>query len=172
MWWFGVHIPMYVGKWHLDLKFVPRYVKIANGNVDGMFADLCEQFNQLVERNANIGLMDAYRADQLVGGYTTLKHFDDFLENTKFEPRRCNVFVSMRRAYLYIAIWYVLFQWKGFGLAGILAPKHLYYFCRLLVLSGKAAIAELIFKSKTSHLSSNSQIEKMRWNFRTYHWKG
>ncbi|MBD3886783.1 tryptophan 7-halogenase [Phormidium tenue FACHB-886] len=168
MWWFGVHIPMYIGKWHLDLRFISRYIQIANGNVDGLFADLCEQFNQLVDRNANIGLMDAYRADQLVGDYTPLKHFDNFLENTKFEPRRCNVFVSMKHAYFYIAIWYALFQWKGFGLAGILAPKHLYYFCRMLALSCKSAIAELIFKSKISHLPNNSHVETMRREFQTY----
>ena len=71
MWWFGVHIPMYVGKWHLDYeRFIPRYEKSANGNVDGLFADLCEQFDELVDSGKNIGLMDAYRADQLVGDYT------------------------------------------------------------------------------------------------------
>jgi flavin-dependent dehydrogenase len=168
MWWFGVHIPMYVGKWHLDLNFIPRYVAIANGNVDGLFADLCQQFDQLVERDANIGLMDCYRADQLVGGYTTLRHFDDFLENTKFEPRRCNVFASMKQAYFYIAIWYVMFQWKGFGLAGLLAPKHLYYVSRMLLLSVKAAIAELIYKFRTRALSSSSSIEAMRQEFKNY----
>jgi flavin-dependent dehydrogenase len=168
MWWFGVHIPMYIGKWHLNLQFISQYVKIANSNVDGLFADLYKQFDQLVERDANIGLMDCYRADQLVGGYTTLKHFDDFLENTKFEPRRCNVFASMKQAYFYIAIWYVLFQWKGFGLTGVLAPKHLYYVCRMLVLSGKAAIAELIYKYKIRNLPDSSHIEKMRQDFKTY----
>jgi flavin-dependent dehydrogenase len=168
MWWFGVHIPMYIGKWHLDLKFIPRYVAIANSNVDGLFADLCEQFNQLVDRDINLGLMDCYRADQLVNGYTPLKHFDSFLENTKFEPRRCNVFASMKQAYFYIAIWYVTFQWKGFGLAGLLAPRNLSHIGRLLMLSGKAAIAELIYKFKTRNLPNSSHIQTMRQEFKCY----
>jgi len=171
MWWFGVHVPTYIGKWHLDLKFVSKYVQIANSNVDGIFADLCKQFNQLVERGANIGLMDCYRADQLLGDYGTLKHFDDFLENTKFEPKRCNVFASMKYAYFYIALWYVLFQWKGFGLPGLLNPRNLYYVFRMLALSAKAALGELIYKFKTRGLPENSQIEKMRQEFKSYQYQ-
>ena len=171
MWWFGVHIPTYIGKWHLDLRFVPKYVKIANGNVDGIFAELCEQFNRLVERGANIGLMDAYRADQLVGDYGTLKHFDDFLENTKFEPRRCNVFASMKHTYFYIALWYILFEWKAFGIRGFLNPRNLYYICRMLSLSLKALIGEGIFKFKTRKLATNSNIEKMRQEFKGYRYQ-
>jgi flavin-dependent dehydrogenase len=171
MWWFGVHVPTYIGKWHLDLNFIPRYVKIADGNVNGIFADLCQEFHQLVSQGANIGLMDAYRADQLLGGYGTLKHFDDFLENTKFEPRRCNVFASMKAAYFYIAIWYALFQWKAFGIAGWLNPKHWYYFGRMLKLSIQATIAEVIYKRKTRGIADNSQIEKMREEFKNYHYQ-
>lgn len=171
MWWFGVHIPTYIGKWHLDLKFVPKYVKIANSNVDGIFAELCEQFNLLVERGTNIGLMDAYRADQLVGDYGTLKHFDDFLENTKFEPRRCNVFASMKNTYFHIALWYILFEWKAFGLTGLLAPRNLYYICRMFSLSFQAAVGETIFKFKTRKLPTNSQIEKMRQEFKNYRYQ-
>ena len=171
MWWFGVHVPTYIGKWHLDLKFVSKYVQIANSNVDGIFADLCKQFNQLVERGANIGLMDCYRADQLLGNYSTLKHFDDFLENTKFEPKRCNVFASMKYAYFYIALWYVLFQWKGFGLRGLLDPRNLYYVFRMLALSAKAALGELIYKFKTRGLPENTQIEKMRQEFKSYQYR-
>jgi hypothetical protein len=171
MWWFGVHVPTYIGKWHLDLNFIPRYVKIANGNVDGIFADLCKEFHQLVEEGANIGLMDAYRADQLWGNYGTLKHFDDFLENTKFEPRRCNVFASMKAVYFYIAIWYALFQWKAFGLAGWLTPRHWYYFGRMLSLSVQATIAEVIYKWKTRGIPDNTQMEKMREEFKSYHYQ-
>jgi flavin-dependent dehydrogenase len=171
MWWFGVHVPTYIGKWHLDVNFIPKYVKIVNANVDGMFADLCKQFNQLVERGANIGLMDGYRADQLLGGYGPLTHFDDFLENTKFEPKRCNVFASMKHTYFYIALWYVLFQWKGFGLPGLLNPRNLYYVFRMFALSAKAALGELIYKFKTRGLPENSQVEKMRQEFKSYQYR-
>ena len=170
MWWFGVHVPMYVGKWHLNLKFVSKYVDIANANVDGLFADLCQEFNQLVEQGANIGLIDPYRADRLFG-YSTLRHFDDFLENTKFEPLRCNVFASMKNAYFYIALWYVMFQWKAFGVIGLVKPRHIYHFGRLLALSTKAVIGEMIYKSKTKGLPDNSQIEQMRQEFKSYRYR-
>jgi flavin-dependent dehydrogenase len=171
MWWFGLHVPMYVGKWHLDITFVDKFVKRVPRNLNTLFADIYEQFNQLIDRNANIGLMDCYRGDQLVFGYYTLKNFDDFLENTKLEPRRCNVFACIKTSYFYIAIWYVLFQWKGFGLAGILNPRHIRQFGRLLMLLGQAIITEQVYKSKVKHLAANSQIEAMREEFKSYRYQ-
>ena len=170
MWWFGVHIPTYIGKWHLDPNFASRYIKIANGNVDGIFAHLCQQFEKLVAEGKNIGFMDAYRADQLIGDYGTLKHFDDFLENTKFEPKRCNVFASMKYTYFYIALWFILFEWKAFGIGAFFNPRNLFYIGRMLVLSIQAAIAEIIFKFKIRKVADNSQIEQMRQEFKTYHY--
>ncbi|MBW4585732.1 tryptophan 7-halogenase [Aetokthonos hydrillicola Thurmond2011] len=171
MWWFGVNVPMFIGKWHLDPTFVSKYVEIARKNTDGIFADVYKQFNQLVDRGANIGLMDCYRADQLIGKYHTLKHFDDFLENSKFEPKHCNVFAGMKHDYFYIALWYVLFQWKGFGLAGILNPRHIYYFFHMLSLSAQAAVGELIYRYKTKKVPANSQVEKMRQEFKSYRYQ-
>jgi hypothetical protein len=118
-----------------------------------------------VERDVNIGLMDCYRADQLIGNYHTLKHFDDFLENTKFESRRCNVFASLKYTCFYVAIWYFLFQWKGFGIPGLLKPRNIYHFFRLLALSGQAAIGELVYKFRTRGLPANTEIEEMRQDF-------
>jgi flavin-dependent dehydrogenase len=171
MWWFSVHVPMFIGKWHLDQTFIRKYVKIANGNVDGIFADLCKQFNQLVDRGANIGLMDCYRADQLIKGYHTLKHFDNFLENSKYEPKHCNVFKGMKHGYFYIALWYAMFQWKGFGMRSVLAPQHLYYFVRMLALSGQAAIGELIYWYKTIGVPANSQVKNMHQEFKRYQYQ-
>jgi hypothetical protein len=168
MWWFGVQVPMYVGKWHLDLTFIPIFLKTLNSNVDGLFADLCQQFDRLVDRDANLGLMDCYRADQLIGGYHTLKHFDDFLENAKTEPLRCNVFAGLKNTCFYVAVWYVLFQWKGFGLTGVLHPRSLYHVFRLLGISVQAIIGEMVYKSKTKGLSHNSEIEQMRQEFKSY----
>ena len=168
MWWFGVQVPMYVGKWHLDLTFIPIFLKTLNANVDELFADLCQQFNQLVESDVNIGLMDCYRADQLPGKYHTLKHFDDFLENAKFEPRRCNVFAGLKYTCFYVAIWYLMFQWKSFGIAGLLKPRNIYHFFRLLALSVQAAVGELVYKFKTRGLPANTEIEEMRQEFKSY----
>jgi flavin-dependent dehydrogenase len=171
MWWFGVQVPMYVGKWHLDLTFISIYVKTLNSNVDGLFADLCQQFEQLVEQDVNLGLMDCYRADGLLGNYHTLKHFDNFLENTKLEPRHCNVFAGLKSTCFYVAIWYAKFQYKGFGWRGLLRPLSLYHFGRLLALSAQGAIGELVYKSKTKNLPANSQVEQMRQEFEHYQYQ-
>ncbi len=168
MWWFGINVPLYLGKWHLNLTFVRRFLKIAPKNIKGLREDIYQQFNQLVERNVNIGFMDCYRADQLIWGYGTPKHFDDFLENTKLEPQRCNLFASMKSTYFYIAVWYLKFQWKGFGWAGLLNPKHIYYFCQILSSVVSAAIAEQVYLFKTKDLPDNSEIEQMRQDFKAY----
>ena len=171
MWWFGVHVPMYVGKWHLNLTFVNKFLKILPTNMKGLFVDVYDQFNQIVDRGGNIGLMDAYRADQLIGDYSPLNHFDHFLENAKLEPLRCNVFAGMKHAYFFIAIWYLKFQWMGFGIKGVLNPRHIYHFFRLLSLSVQAIIGEKIYQSKTTHLPKNTDMAEMRQEFTNYHYK-
>lgn len=94
MWWFGVLVPMYIGKWHLDLDFIAASLGIMQKNLD-FYADVYKQLNQLSEQGTNIGLMDQFRADQMPWHYYTGKYFDDFLENAKLEPRRINVFAGI-----------------------------------------------------------------------------
>jgi flavin-dependent dehydrogenase len=172
MWWFGIHVPMYVGKWHLSLKFIPKFLQSSYKNMEGFWMDLFQQCDRLVKRGANLGLMDCYRADQLPGGYFTPKYFDNFLENTKFEPLRCNVFTGMKCNFFYAAIWYMLFQWKGFGLSGLLNPRRWRYFFRFLSLSAQSALAELIYHLKIRKgLPDNSQVEKMRQEFKGYQYR-
>ncbi len=171
MWWFGLLVPLYVGKWHLNLTFINTFVKIHRNTVNGLFMEVYDQFNQLVKRGANIGLMDCYRGDQLMGHYNTIMHFDTFWENAKYEPLRCNVFAGLKYTHFYVAIWYAKFQWKGFGLRGLLTPRHLYHFFRLLYLAGYSAIGELIYKYQTRNLPSNTEVDKMYQEFEKYRHK-
>ncbi len=168
MWWFGVNVPLYVGKWHLNVEFIPKYLKDGHANVEGLWIHLNQQFNQLVKSGKNLGLMDCYRADQLLGNYTTFKYFDDFLENTKFEPLHCNIFAGLKFNYFYVAIWYILFFRKGFGGLSLLQPKTLYHLLRLLVLSVKASLYEMVYQFKTRNVSDNSTIDEIRQAFKQY----
>ncbi|BAZ44878.1 hypothetical protein NIES4102_18950 [Chondrocystis sp. NIES-4102] len=170
MWWFGMYVPMYVGKWHLDKTFINVFSGV-NRKIDGLFADLCQQFNQLVERNANIGFMDCYRADQLIAGYYTPKHFEPFLANTQLEPLHTNVFGEMKHTCFYAAIWYAMFQWRGFKFKGVLNPKHIYYFLLLIWFAVQSAIGEMVYKSKTKNMPKNSEIAQMRAEFKNYRYK-
>lgn len=171
MWFFGLIVPMYVGKWHLDLDYIQKFRKSMQDHGEKLFTDIYQQLNQLVERGANIGLMDAYRADQLIGDYSTVKHTGNYLENTKLEPRRCNIFASVRYTHFYVAIWYAMLQWKGFGISGLLAPKHLYHFFSLLNTSAYATLGELIYLIQTRTLPANTQVAKVRQEFRSYRYQ-
>ncbi len=171
MWWFGVLVPMYIGKWHLHPQFLREFIGPYRSFLNKLFPDIYQQFNQLVDRGTNIGLLDAVRADQLIGNYYTFKHFEDFLENTKFEPRRCNIYASMKHAFFYIAVWYAMFQWKSFGLGGLLKPQNLYHFFNLLAQSGISAMGELRHKIQTRGLPNNSQVDQMRQEFKNYQYQ-
>jgi len=168
MWWFGVNVPMYAGKWFLSLQFVPNYLREGYGNVDGLWMDLNEQFSDLVDRGANIGLMDCYRGDQLLGTYGTMTYFDDFLENAKFEPLRCNVFAGMKRNFFYAALWYLLLQWRGFSWKGLLRSRSWYHGLRLVWLGCKTTLVEAIVARKLRHLDKNSRVSAMRAEFASY----
>jgi flavin-dependent dehydrogenase len=171
MFWFGIHVPMYISKWHLHLKFVERFTTLMLANTEGLFHDIYQQMNQLVAEGKNIGLMDAYRADQLIGDFSPVNHFDHFIENAQLEPLRINIFSHIKHTYLHVILWYLKFQWKGFGIKGVLNPKHLYHVFRLLILAFQASIGERVYKSKTKGLPTNSYIAQMREEFKTYRYQ-
>lgn len=171
MWWFGMILPLYIGKWHLDLSFAPMFTKAMRENTDGLMADVYKQFNQLVEQGKNIGLMEAYYGEQLHGHYYTSQRFDLFLENAKYEPKHLNIFASIKATYFYVALWYALFQWKGFGWSGLLAPRTIYHLLRLFALSGYTAMGDLIYRLQTIGTPSNSEIAQMRRAFKRYRYQ-
>lgn len=168
MWWFGILVPMYLGKWHLDLDFTKGFIGPFSNSCDGIISHVYNRLDILVNRGKNIGFLDPVRADQLIGDYYTFQHFDDFLENAKLEPQRCNIYGSMKHTFFYIALWYLKFSWRGFGLQGILNGKTLYYTIYLLGLTILSALGEWQFKFKTRHLPSNSEIAKTRAQFKDY----
>ena len=67
--------------------------------------------------------------------------------------------------YFYVAIWYMLFQWKGFGIAAVLNPKPIYRFCRLVGLDLQAQSAETSDKREPKGLADNSFMAQMRAEF-------
>lgn len=167
MWWFGIHVPLFLGKWFLDVSYVRRYLHHSK-KIDSFVEYVHKQFSRLVDKDANLGLLDCYRSDQLIGNYSTLKHFDSFLENAKYEPRRTNIFGSTKSTYFYVAIWFLMLQWKGFGIAGLLDPKTYRYFFQLIFSSLYAGIGEQIYLRKTRHLPANSQIAAKHEAFKNY----
>ncbi len=171
MFWFGMLLPLYVGKWHLNLDFIPIFLRSWQTTMLGLLDDVHTQLNTLAAQKANIGLMHCYRADQLIGEYHPPTHFDDFLENAKYEPGKCNIFTNMKYTFFYMGIWYIKLQWKGFGLRGLLAPKHLYRIFDLMFNAFGVSLIDWVHRLKTRDLPKNSQVAQMRQEFKTYQYR-
>ncbi|MEL6321698.1 MAG: tryptophan 7-halogenase, partial [Cyanobacteria bacterium J06626_14] len=174
MFWFGILIPMFVGKWHLDFKFIDRFLQVSDWLFFGknpLFGHVYEQFNKLIAQNKNIGMMDYVRADQMFWGYVPTKHFDHFMENTKFEPKRCNVYAGMRGTFFFAAFVYAKLRLKGFGLPGLLAPQSIGRILQILWWSIYAAIGERLYLFQTRSVPVSSVIEHMKEEFTAYQFK-
>ena len=171
--WFGILVPMYVGKWFLDLTFIKQYQQIVNYiflRKNSIITELYQLFDQLVERNANLGLIDYTRTDQLPWGYSPAKglHADQFLENTKFEPLHCNVFAGMKVTFFFLLLFYLKLRFKGFGLLGVLSPRCIWRSLQLLMVSAYVAMGDWLYRFKMRSTPDNSSIDQMRQEFQSY----
>ncbi|WP_414517441.1 NAD(P)/FAD-dependent oxidoreductase [Nostoc sp. PCC 9305] len=168
--WFNTFVPLYVGKWHLDLRF-SRLALIFFKINSSFWAHTFKQLTCLAERGTNIGFMDQLRADQLIWGYHPDKFFDNFLENAKLEPGKLNVFAGLRAYCFYIVIWFIMLQWKGFGLIGLLKPSNISQIVRLLLTGVVMLIAELMHKLRLLGKPSNSSVDRTRNEFKSYRYQ-
>ncbi|NEZ63616.1 tryptophan halogenase [Leptolyngbyaceae cyanobacterium CCMR0082] len=171
MFWFGIIVPMYVGKWFLDFRFLKPFIERADFvffNKNGLFNDFYNQLDRAMEKGKNIGLMDYDRGDQLLWGHSASKLFDNFLANAKYEPLRCNVFAGIKSTYFFTALFYLKFRFKAFGLLGVLAPASVWRVMQILWLSFNSAIGERVYLHKTRNLPSNSAVNKTRDDFKKY----
>jgi hypothetical protein len=168
MWWFGLIVPLYVGKWHLDLKFLRSFSQQSRQVIRKLMSHVYEQFNELIEKDVNIGMMYVHRGQQLPFGYYITQEFDSYLQNTKYEPKRCNVFAYMKNIYFFIALWYLKFLWKGFGLKGVLSPKNLKHVFALLNASAQSSWNDFIYRRQTKGLPANSEIARVTEEFKSY----
>jgi flavin-dependent dehydrogenase len=171
MFWFGIIVPMYVGKWFLDFRFLKPFIERADFVFfakNSIFNDFYDQLDRVMEEKKNIGLMDYDRGDQLLWGHSASKLFDNFLANAKYEPLRCNVFAGIKSTYFYMALFYLKLRFKAFGILGILAPATIWRISQILWLSLYSAIGERIYLHKTRKLSNNTAVHKTRNDFKQY----
>jgi hypothetical protein len=171
MWWFGMIVPMYVGKWHLDPKFLRKFGRQSHQVVRKLMVHVYGQFNQLVDQGTSLGIMYVHRGKQLPFGYYITKEFGSYLQDTKYEPKRCNVFAYMKNIYFFVAVWYVKFLFRGFGLRGVLSPKNLFHVFNLLKAASESAWDDFIFKVKNRAIPANSVIAQMDEDFKSYQYK-
>lgn len=169
-WWFGLHVPLYLGKWHLNLRYLENYIEHRK-RVGNFVCHVHNQLSLLVDCGTNIGFLDPYRTDQLINHHSPLTHADTFLENARYEPRRCNIFKNSSQTCFNVGIWYLTFLWKGFGIKGFLSLRSLQYLFLLMWLVGYGSVYELIYRYLTRKLSANSQVAQRNKDFKDYQYQ-
>jgi hypothetical protein len=168
MFWFGFAIPMYSGKWHLDLWFAQQITKVTQWLMTGpnsIYADFYHQFNRIIANNVQIDLLDMSRADQLYKDYVPTKFFDNFLENTKFEPCRGNVFTGSKVTFFHAALLYTKLRFQGFGLLDVLSPGSLLRITQLFLLSLIISLIERVYKFRNRNIPNNRDSAQMCQEF-------
>ena len=166
--WFGILIPIFVGKWHLDLEFIPQFVQTFQTTLRSLVYEIHDQFDQLVDQKKNIGLMDCYRSDQLIWNYHTPKRYTNALENAQYEPKQTSVFTSMKKTFFYLTIWYLKLQWKSGGLSQVCHPRSLGTMAKLLTTSIYIGLGDIIYSLTGNHGSESRLIAEMRQAFQEY----
>lgn len=166
--WFGILIPIFVGKWHLDLEFIPQFVQTFQTTLRSLVYEIHDQFDQLVDEKKNIGLMDCYRSDQLIWNYHTPKRYTHALENAQYEPKQISVFTSMKKTFFYLTIWYLKLQWKSGGLSQVCHPRSLGTMAKLLTTSIYIGLGDIIYSLTGNHGSESRLIAEMRQAFQEY----
>lgn len=166
--WFGILIPIFVGKWHLDLEFIPQFVQTFQTTLRSLVYEIHDQFDQLVDQKKNIGLMDCYRSDQLIWDYHTPKRYTHALENAQYEPKQTSVFTSMKKTFFYLTIWYLKLQWKSGGLSQVCHSRSLGTMAKLLTTSIYIGLGDIIYSLTWNHGSESQSIAEMRQAFQEY----
>jgi flavin-dependent dehydrogenase len=166
--WFGILIPIFVGKWHLDLEFIPQFVQTFQTTLRSLVYEIHDQFDQLVDQKKNIGLMDCYRSDQLIWDYHTPKRYTHALENAQYEPKQTSVFTSMKKTFFYLTIWYLKLQWKSGGLSQVCHSRSLGTMAKLLTTSIYIGLGDIIYSLTGNHGSESRLIAEMRQAFQEY----
>jgi len=133
MWWFGAWVPMFLGSWHLDPEYCDSVVRNCERN---FLRYVYSEFTRAIEEGRNPGFIDPYRSGELIGRYGPTLEVQGFLENAEYDPQRLDVYESVSRTYLMCAVFWAKWNWRTFGLAGVLKPRNVYECLRLVKQSG------------------------------------
>ena len=168
MWWFGVWVPMFTGRWHLDTYMAKQFV--ANCE-KGFFKKIYDDMTQMIEEGGSAGFQDCYRADQLTSDYCPTDEHMPYLEDAEFEPQRLNIFSSVRRTYWLTARWIIKFQWNAFGLRGVLRPKTWSMVGRMLRKAAWIGLGSLRQRFQMRNTPSSTKLHEMLEEFKSYQYR-
>ena len=146
MWWFGLWVPMFLGRWHLDPEFARALI---HNDERPFFQLIYERFTRLAKEGGNAGFVDAYRADQLLGGYCPASGPEHYLENVELDPQRLDVYATLSRTYRYTALYVLVFLFRAWGWRGLLDPPLLKHVVRMLGKSFWVGLGSLRHRKRT-----------------------
>jgi flavin-dependent dehydrogenase len=171
MLWFGMLVPMYAGRWNLDKEFLrrttPMLREINTGLLEDIYADLCE----LARDCRNIGFADATRTDSIIKNYLVAKVYDDYIINSRFEPRHTNVFKAMKFTNLYAMVWYSKLQWRAGGMSRLLGSKSIRNLARMSKYAFGATVGDVLYRLAMRGVPSNTEVHRAWREFQTYQYR-
>jgi len=165
MWWFGVWVPVFIGKWHLD----PWFVRATIRNCEkGFFKSMYDDFTRMIDEGKSAGFIDCYRADQLAFGYCPTDEHMEYMEDSMFEPQRLDIFTSLGRTYFLTALFVFKYQWNAFGVGGVLSPRTWTRSLRLLAKSVYMHLGSLQHRFRMRSRPASASHKKQMMDFENY----
>jgi flavin-dependent dehydrogenase len=162
MWWFGMWVPMFVGKWHLDLEFARALVA---ADEKPFFKLMYDRFTKLAKEGGNAGFADAYRADHLKFGYSPTADPEHWLENTELGRQRLDVFATLSRTYRYTALYILTFLYRAWGWRGLMDPPMLGHVGRMLVKSAWVGLGSLRHRVRNWGMPKSVDFDRLQQDF-------
>ena len=132
--WFGILVPMFAGKWHLEPDFIGQFFKLTRTFFHGprsVVSSFYAELSAAQESGKKLGMLNYTRTDQMPFGYNPLRLWDDFRQNSKYEKRRLNALKGIRKSIFYIGILYGKLRIKNGGIYGLLEPRSIRLFTKL-----------------------------------------
>ncbi|MCG8602654.1 MAG: tryptophan 7-halogenase [Verrucomicrobiales bacterium] len=159
--WFGVLVPMFTGKWHHQLDFIKQFHRISDFfflKNDSVISSFYHELTRAQESGKTLGMLNYTRTDQLAFGYNPLRLWDSFRQNSKYEPRRLNVLLGIRNSIFYLGLLYAKLRVKNSGIFGLFEPKTVKHLFSLAGWTVYAAMGELAHRFEVRNRPGNSQF--------------
>ncbi|MDF1814221.1 MAG: hypothetical protein P1V20_18600, partial [Verrucomicrobiales bacterium] len=174
--WFGILVPAYTGKWHMERDFIQQFLKLSNQFFlveDSFIKAFYDELTKAQQSGKNIGMMNYTRTNQLAFGYNPIKLWDSFRENSKYEKRRLNVLLGIKKSMFYLGLIYAKLRIKNSGIIGLFTPKTIKHLGIAAGWTAYSALGEMIYKLETKNLPCNSKMAQAdKEQMETYKFEG
>lgn len=168
--WFGILIPMFAGKWHLERDFIKQFFKLTDSFFFSKNAFVHAFYDELTaaqKAGKCHGMMDYTRTDLLGFGFNPLRIWDDFLENSKYGHRQLNALKGIKSTVFFVGLLYAKLRVKNSGWLGLLKPSTLRQLTKLAYWTVYTWMGEKVFllqqrKDPLNHAEKEKRMEFMK----------